>query len=239
MEINAMKIRVREGLIEIEKEFNHIKSDINGYILQEDSQIPPDALFQRLDDEFKKINEKYKERNDQINLLHVEHNYLWSKSFQYLPKDPTKSLNLIIKAISKLLDRHELRPYPANTFENMLGTYEVVLIKISEKGELINFDDIEEEFINFIKTYISSISISSEKFESIINILVQLFIKNQYDKKINDLKIRYSNFDEYESLANEIKTTLNILEKHLLRNPICLLYVMKPYINLERNSYTF
>jgi len=208
-----MKIRVREGLIEIEKEFNHIKSDINGYILQEDSQIPPDALFQRLDDEFKKINEKYKERNDQINLLHVEHNYLWSKSFQYLPKDPTKSLNLIIKAISKLLDRHELRPYPANTFENMLGTYEVALIKISEKGELINFDDIEEEFINFIKTYISSISISSEKFESIINILVQLFIKNQYDKKINDLKIRYSNFDEYESLANEIKTTLNILEK--------------------------
>jgi len=208
-----MKIRVGESPIEIEKEFKRIKQEINRYILREDSQIPPNALFQRLDYEFEKVRKKYEEQDDQINLLHVEHNYLWSKSFQYLPNDPTKSLSLIIEAISKLLDRNKLRPYPPNTFENMLGTYEVALIKISEKGDLINFDVLENEFIIFIETYFSTTLISSEKLKDVINILLILSLKNHYDKKVNDLKITsHSNITEAEVLSKNINLILNILE---------------------------
>ncbi len=129
-----MEIKNKENSIEIEREFNFIKSKINHHVLKEDFKVPAITIFDQLDTEFKKINNKYGEQNDKINLRHVEHNYLWSKSFQYLNKDSTKSLSFIIKAISKLLDRHKLRSYSANTFENMLGTYEVALIKISEKG---------------------------------------------------------------------------------------------------------
>jgi len=217
MEIDAMKIVIKESPKEIEKDFNQIKQRINNYILKEESQIPPSILFKQLDDEFENVKKKYEKQNDQINLLHVEHNYLWSKSFQCLHDEPTQSLSLIIEAILKLFKRNELRSYSSSSLEKMLGTYKVALIKISEKGELINFNDIEEEFINFIKTYTSSISISSEKFESMINTLVRFFIKNQYVNRIEDLKIRYSNFDEYNALANKIKTTLKILEKTSLK----------------------
>ena len=102
------------------------------------------------EDEFEKIKGEYKEQNDQINLLHIEHNYYWSKAFQYLPNDPTTSLSFIIKALSKLFDRHKLRSYSIDTFENMLGTYEVALIKIGEVGMSINFDVIEEDFLILI-----------------------------------------------------------------------------------------
>lgn len=204
---------IKKGPIEIEKEFNSIKSIIKGYILQEDSQTPSDALFQRLDDEFKKVKREYEYQNDKKNLLHVEHNYLWSKSFQYLYEDPTKSLSLIIKAFSKLLDRYRLYPYLADSFEKMLGVYEVAFIKISEKGEFINFNQIESEFINFIETYLSTTSISSDKFEELINIIGSL-----YDKKISGLKIPYSNFNESDVLADSIKSILDVLEKVVNKN---------------------
>ncbi len=212
-----MKTVIKESPKEIEKDFNQIKQKINSYILKEESQVPPSMFFKKLDDEFEKVKKKYEKQNDQINLLHVEHNYLWSKSFQYLHDDPTQSLSLIIKAILKLFERNALRPYLSSSLEKMLGVYEVALIKISEKGELINFDDIEEEFINLVKMLASSISASSEKFESMINILVRLFIENQYIKRIIDLKIQYSNFNKYEELANKIKTTLDVIEKTSLK----------------------
>jgi hypothetical protein len=217
MEIGAMKIVIKESPKEIEKDFNQIKLRINNYILKKESQVPPSMLFKQLDDEFEKVKKKYEKQNDQINLLHVEHNYLWSKLFQCLHDDPTQSLSLIIKAILKLFERNGLRPYSSSSLEKMLGTYKVALIKISEKGELINFNDIEEEFINFVKMLTSSISVSSEKFESIISALVRLFIENQYVNRIEDLKIQYSNFNEYEALANKIKTTLGVIEKTPLK----------------------
>lgn len=217
MEINAMKIVIKESPKEIEKDFNQIKQRINSYILKEESQVPPSMLFKQLDDEFENVKKKYEKQNDQINLLHVEHNYFWSKSFQCLHDKPTQSLIMIIKAILKLFERNGLRPYSSNSLEKMLGTYKVALIKISEKGDLINFNDIEEEFINLVKMLTSSMSVSSAKFESIINALFQLFIEKQYVNRINELKIRYSNFDEYEVLVNKIKTTLDVIEKTSLK----------------------
>ena len=207
-----MKVRFREIPIEIEREFNRIKREINNYILQKNSQIPPNTLFQKLDYEFEKIRKKYEEQDDQINLLHVEHNYLWSKAFQYLSNNPTESLRLIIQALSELLDRHELRSYSVNTFERMLSTYEVVLTKIREKKEFINFDVIENDFLNFIERFSTTAAIDSRKLTDVINILVNLFVKNHYDKKINELKITYPNIDESEGLADSIKSILNILK---------------------------
>ncbi len=217
MEINVMKIVIKESPKEIENDFNRIKYIINKYVLKEESRVPPSILFNRLDDEFEKIKIKYEKQNDQINLLHVEHNYFWSKAFQYLHDDPTQSLSLIIKAILKLCERNKLRQYSSSSLEKMLGTYKVALIKISKKGDSINFNEIEEEFNNILKMLTSSIPISSEKFESMINALVRLFIENQYIKRIIDLKIQYSNFNEYEELANKIKTTLDIIEKTSLK----------------------
>ena len=130
-----MRKRGIEKYKKIEKEFWHIKDKIDQ--LQKNSQIPPTILFQQLDNEFKEIQKIYGEWNDKINLLHVEHNYLWSKSFQYLHEDPTQSLSLVIEAFSKLLDRHQFRLYQDDKFENMLGKYESALIKISKKRESI------------------------------------------------------------------------------------------------------
>jgi len=218
-----MKFEVKESPKEIEKKFNSIKSKINKYVLQENPQVPPDYLFQELDDEFERVKKKYEKQNDQVNLLHVEHNYLWSKSFQYLHNDPTRSLSSIINAVSKLLDRHNLRPYLADKFENMLGTYQVALIKIGEKSQFIDFGNIEKEFINFMEIYFPIARINSEKkLEILINNLVYIFVKNRYDKKINNLKITYSNIGESEALASCIKSFLNILKNKSIKNPYLL-----------------
>jgi len=97
----------------------------------------------------------------------------------------------------------------------MLGTYEVALIKISEKGESIDFNTIEseiKEFLNFYVSYVSENPMSSERLPTIINTLIHCFVKNHLDKKVNTLKITYSNIRETEALASEIKLILDILE---------------------------
>jgi len=174
-----MKWRIKESPQEIERKFNQICRDINRFILREDFQIPPQDLFQQLDDEFEKVKKKYKEQNDEVNLLHATHNYLWRKSFQFIHDAPAQSLKLIIKAISTLLKRHALREYNNDILERMLGTYEVALIKISEKGESIDFNTIESEikdFLNFYVSYVSENPMSSERFLTIINILIHCFV---------------------------------------------------------------
>jgi len=210
-----MRLRIKESPQEIERKFNQICRDINRFILREDSQIPPQDLFQQLDDEFENVKKKYKEQNDEVNLLHATHNYLWRKSFQFIQDAPTQSLKLIIKAISILLKRHALREYNNDILERMLGTYEVALIKISEKGESIDFNTIEseiKEFLNFYVSYVSENPMSSERLPTIINTLIHCFVKNHLDKKVNTLKITYSNIRETEALASEIKLILDILE---------------------------
>ena len=77
---------------------------------------------------------------------------------------------MIIQALSELLDRHELRSYSVNTFERMLSTYEVVLTKIREKKEFINFDVIENDFLNFIERFSTTAAIDSRKLTDVINI---------------------------------------------------------------------
>lgn len=211
-----MRLRIKESPQEIERKFNQICRDINRFILrEEDSQIPPQDLFQQLDDEFENVKKKYKEQNDEVNLLHATHNYLWRKSFQFIQDAPTQSLKLIIKAISILLKRHALREYNNDILERMLGTYEVALIKISEKGESIDFNTIEseiKEFLNFYVSYVSENPMSSERLPTIINTLIHCFVKNHLDKKVNTLKITYSNIRETEALASDIKLILDILE---------------------------
>lgn len=234
-----MKIKVKESPKEIERKFNSIKLKINKYVLQENSQIPPDYLFQELDNEFEIVKKKYEEYNDQVNLLHVEHNYWWCKSFQYLHNNPTQSLSSFIKAVSKLLDRYNLRPYSTNKFENMLGTYQVTLIKIDGQSQLINFDDIENEFINFIETYLPIIiRINSEKLEILINNFVCIFVRNRYDKKIDDLKITYSNISEAEVLASSIKSFLNVL-KNRSKNPYLLSLCYEALYKLRKKQLHF
>ena len=77
---------------------------------------------------------------------------------------------MIIQALSKLLDKHELRSYSVNIFERMLSTYKVALIKIREKKEFINFDVIENDFLNFIERFSTTAAIDSGKLTDVINI---------------------------------------------------------------------
>jgi hypothetical protein len=204
-----------ENPIIIEKKFNEIKSEIHTYILKEDSQIPPISLFNDLDQEFEKIKSKYQELEDQINLLHVEHNYLWCKSFQYLNSDPTKSLDIIIKALSKLLDRNNLRQYQPNTFDKMLRTYEVAFIKISKKNEPIKDGSIKNNFICFLNAYITkkSFLIIPNKLEDIVKILSKIFIIGFYENKIQTYIISNSNLNEFETIENEINSILKIFKE--------------------------
>ena len=123
-----MGIQVKKTPKVVEKNFNFIKSQLNDLILNKKVQ-PPDDLFNQLDIEFQKVKEYYERIDDQINLLHVEHNYLWSKAVQFLNKDPTESLSLLIKAISKLLERNKHRPYSTTAFENMLKAYKLLINK--------------------------------------------------------------------------------------------------------------
>jgi hypothetical protein len=205
-----MPFQIKESPHEIEREFNRICEKISQYILKEDSETPPEILFEQLDGEFANVKKKYEQQNDEINLLHSTSNYLWRKSFQYLHKDPTQSLKLIIKALSKLLDRHVLRSYNADAFEKILGTYEVALIKIGEKWEYVDFDRIEKESRELFATSFSS-PITSEKLVNVINILANLFIEKSYDKKINDLEVKYFNINKSEELVTNIKSILNVL----------------------------
>lgn len=210
-----MHLQIRESPQKIEEEFNRVCTEINKFILRKDFQIPPQDLFQQLDDEFEKVERKYKEQDDEINLLHAKHNYLWRKLFQFIQDTPTQSLKLFIKAISTFLKRHALRKYNNDILERMLGTYEVALIKICEKGESIDFDTAEcdiRDFLNFYVSYVSKTTITSERLATIINNLIHCFVKNQLDKKVNTLKITYSNIRETEALASDIKSILDILE---------------------------
>ena len=100
-----MPFQIKESPHEIEREFNRICEKISQYILKEDSEAPPEILFEQLDGEFANVKKKYEQQNDEINLLHSKSNYLCRKSFQYLHKDPTQSLKLIIKALSKSIFR--------------------------------------------------------------------------------------------------------------------------------------
>jgi len=128
VEERNMGIQVKKTPKVVEKNFNFIKSQLNDLILNKKVQ-PPDDLFNQLDIEFQKVKEYYERIDDQINLLHVEHNYLWSKAVQFLNKDPTESLSLLIKAISKLLERNKHRPYSTTAFENMLKAYKLLINK--------------------------------------------------------------------------------------------------------------
>ncbi|GAH55163.1 unnamed protein product, partial [marine sediment metagenome] len=152
-----MKNNDKDTPIIIEKGFNFVKSKINKHILKEDSQIPPNVLFQQLDDEFVRVEKKYKEKDDRVNFLHVKHNYLWSKSFQYLHKDPTVSLKLIIFAISALVERNSIRAYHNSTFIKMLRAYEVALIKISEKLDSFKISNLNINTTKRLRDYVDVI----------------------------------------------------------------------------------
>jgi len=213
-----MRIKFERSSMEIEKQFNEIKSKINRLILQDNIKIPSDDDFQKLDHEFENVKKIYERQDDNLNLLHVEHNYLWHKSFQFLENNPTETFRLLIKAITKLLERHKLRPYALETFDKMFGPYEVALIKISEKSDKVEFYRIEQDIIDLIKTYLPSIEIESKNFENVVNIIINFLVKNIYDKKVQELKIDYSNLKESDLLVKNVKNIIDVLEKIKVKN---------------------
>lgn len=207
----------KESPINIENKFNIIKKEINNIFLQQ-RKIPPENLFQQLDKEFEECKKKYG-KDDQVNLLHLEHNYYWSKSIQYLEDDPNESLSLFVIAISKLIERNNLIPYGETTLERMLSTYEVVLIKIKEKGEIIDFDKVESEIRDFLK-HSASGPIKSNNLTYIVDLLIELFV-NKLNNKVDDLRITYSNIKENEVLdkENDINFILSILNSFKKESP--------------------
>jgi len=209
-----MIISIKDSTFNIEKKFNEVRLKINSYILDKNSKQPPQELFLVLDKEFYKVKQKYEEQNDNINLLFATHNYLWTKTFQYLDKEPTRSFLLIVESLSKLFERHILKNYDKIKFENMLKSYEVALIKISEKKEKLDFDKIEKEFVKFLETYFlnNKITVSSEHLTNVLNIMASLVIVEGYEQRINIFKINLSNIQESEKIVNNIKSILNILE---------------------------
>ena len=48
--------------------------------------------------------------------------------------------------------------------------------------------------------------------------LFQIFIKDHFDEKINNLKITYSNINYSEKMANNVKSILDVLEKVGIKN---------------------
>lgn len=209
--VGSMSTQVKASPQEIEKGFNRICSEMNRYILRGDSRIPPKDLFKQLDDEFARVEKSYEEQNNEMNLLHATHNYLWRKSFQCLDDNPTRSLELVTEALSKLLDRNALRRYKAETFERMLGTYEVALIRIDQKSESVDYDKIDGKILAFLDAYFSRDMEVSEKFASVINLLIHLLVERGYDKQISELKVDYSEFDGIEQIVSGIKSALNIV----------------------------
>ncbi len=206
-----MKFIGKESPIDIEKDFNKIKSEINNIILKE-HKLPSQTLFLQLDNEFKNAKKKYEKINDQINLLHLEHNYLWCKSFQFLEDNPTKSLLIFISALSKLLERHTLQPYMSNKLKNMLRTYEVPLIKISDKKEIIKFDISKKEFLAFLE-FVKKTFPDLDALKELLTNIIEIFVNNLYNPKIDELKVTNSNIEHIDVFVNEIKSILYFLEK--------------------------
>jgi len=207
-----MKININfdESPENIEKTFNDIKTKITKCVLDRTPRIPPENLFGQLDTEFEKVSSKYKSKNNQINLLYIEHNYFWCKLFQYLHDNPTKSMRLFLTSLHKLSERYSLRPYANSSFEKMLKTYQVALIKIKEQRNEINFDIVRSEFVKFITNtyYISPIflGMSANIMKNLIGII--------FEEEINEI----SDVDHLKSLANGIECILKLYEEPLGKN---------------------
>lgn len=194
---------------EIEKRFNDIKRKINNIILQ-GHEIPSKSLFMQLDEEFEKIKKIYVKRGDKINLLHIEHNYLWSKAFEYLESNPTKSLSLFMKALSTLFRRHNLRPYDASTLDKMLKTYQVLSIRIQERKRRIDFETIKGDFLDFCQE-ISAM----DSYPMTLGVLLSSFskdlIEDLYEAKIDGFTCVQR--PEVENLIKEINLILKFVDK--------------------------
>ena len=150
----TMEIKAIESSKDIEKEFTIIKEEINKIILSGSGQVPSQEQFDKLDLEFQKVKKKYEENNDKLNLYFVFHDYYYRKLFQFLDTDTTKSLELYFTAVKFLLKRNEIKPIRPDIFEKMLKTYEVGIIKISERSEKIDFNKLEPNFFEFINTFL-------------------------------------------------------------------------------------
>jgi len=211
-----MKIYSTESPQEIEKDFNISKSEITKIIRK--GETPPDDLFQKLDNEYKKAKEKYEEKSDKKNLLHLEHNYYWCKIFQVLEKDPNKSLSFFITALNKILERNARYPYDEKALKGMLNIYEITAKEISESFEKINmsFNEDFKDKINSLVNYLSHAkNLQSENLVKVLIILNCYFLLNcYYSRKLNALEVKNINNEEIEALKDEIKSILNIFKQY-------------------------
>lgn len=207
----SLIIKAKESPKEIEMEFNQIKTIINNTIFS-DKKIPSDETYEKLDSAYASARKKYEELEDKKNLLHLEHNYFWSKTFQYLDKAPSKSMLFFIKAVSSLIARNNISAYNPTTFEKMIGAYGVASIKIGEKASSIKLELIEKDVIDFILGCLPNSKINSEKFNVVVGVITSTLME-LYSVKANELKITNSNIKESETTINNIKLVLDVTEK--------------------------
>ena len=228
----SMKYIDTRSPIDVERKFNEIKKEINKAFLKEDSSIPSLSLFDELDQEFREIEEIYRLRGDNINLLHVKHNYLWCKAIQLLESDTTASFLNVIDALKYLLDRDKKRPYDDKKIDGMLGTYVALIIKIERRFKNINVTSIEGRLEEFIEEYSKRIKRRSGILDKIMINMVRFLIR-AYEKDIENFKIIPSRISDIDILANKIlgySTFLqaNNLQKSLINSEIYeLLYKLR------------
>jgi len=207
-----MKIEIQKTPKEIERKFNEIRKEINNCVLFPDKfRIPSFSLFEQLETEYVKISHVYKLRNDQKNLLHVAHNFHWSLIFKHLKRNPSESLKQFFKAFSFLLERNLKYPYKNEKLDNMLGTYELAIIKISEENG-ISFDNIWDKFQELIDEKIARIENLSERMIQIINILCGVLIKS-LSNKIKMVPISISKNYELDEIEKDIDRIIGVSKK--------------------------
>ncbi|WP_456468015.1 hypothetical protein [Archaeoglobus sp.] len=200
-----MKFPIKINSKEIEKKFNRIGEKIKNSLKK--GEIPDENIFKELDSEFSEIKKIYEFAGDKINLLYVEHNYLLYTTFRYLPSDPTYSLRLYIESLSKLIERHRIRPYPQDSLRKMIGMYRLALKWIEERAKFIKLQEVENKFKEFVEEYVIPISIN-EILELSVKISF-LFVK-RYSEITDDLKIKSDRDFEFAcELEKKIDSILN------------------------------
>jgi hypothetical protein len=196
---------------EIESKFQELKMKVWNYILKDDHENIPQSLFQHLEDEFNRIETTYDIRDDKLNLFHVKHNYLLTKFYEFFNKDQTISMELLIDALSFLLERHLLRKYQPQTFEKMLLPYFVAIGKIKPQAEKIHWNQIEGKFLKFLDKYTKQLNFASKNLGGIFDNLTRLFFEGFYEKRVSTFSTRGEYLD-----ANEISSRVNTILSNLM-----------------------
>ena len=210
---------LRRTSLDIEKDFNTVCSELDLYIKdpkKNPSDIPSD-LFHRLDEEFTKADGEYGQHPDPVNHLHLQHNYFFRKAFHSLAENNlTLSLLFMIKALTKLFERHTIKPYQS-AFQNMLKNYMVLVIKINEFVPLSNCEVAESEFIELLKGYPQLALTITENSPNPIDGIAEILC-NSFKSEIEVVKISYSDRSKSDALLRRMEDFIKVVKSSIV-NP--------------------